>query len=299
MTCKLLGRRTLVQIAVVFTFCLALSPQQSHAGWLRRLLSRSQSKSCSLPCKEAAPVCCGARRECRVLVQDVSETPAVAARTDPQPEAKEHAESKSETANEGWVSLFDGKTIDGWRETEFGGEGDVYVENGSIILGFGAPLTGITYKGSPPTTDYEIRLEAMRVEGSDFFCGLTFPVADSHCSFIVGGWGGGVIGLSSLDGEDASENETTNYMKFEKKKWYKIRVRVTPDMIDAWIDDYQFVDSEITDRTVSIRPEVDLSRPLGIATFDTQAAIRNIQLRLLSDRKSRPSAPRSKETAVP
>ena len=91
-----------------------------------------------------------------------------------------------------------------------------------------------------------------------------------------------MIGLSSLDGMDASENETTGYMKFEKKRWYKIRVRVTDERIDAWIDKDHFVESEIGNVAVSIRPEVDLSRPLGIANFDTQSAIKNIQVRRLS-----------------
>lgn len=61
-----------------------------------------------------------------------------------------------------------------------------------------------------PVMNYELSLEAMRVDGSDFFCGLTFPVGSNFCSFIVGGWGGGVVGLSSLNSEDASQNETTN-----------------------------------------------------------------------------------------
>ena len=76
----------------------------------------------------------------------------------------------------------------------------------------------------------------MRVDGIDFFCGLTFPVADSHASFIVGGWGGTVVGISSIDGMDASENATTKYVKFQLKRWYKIRIRVTPTSIQAWID---------------------------------------------------------------
>ena len=37
--------------------------------------------------------------------------------------------------------------------------------------------------------DYELRLEAKRVEGGDFFCGLTFPVGKEYCTLILGGWG--------------------------------------------------------------------------------------------------------------
>jgi hypothetical protein len=58
-------------------------------------------------------------------------------------------------------------------------------------------------------------------------------------------------------------------------------VRVTPDKIEAWIDDKQMVDVETKDRRISIRPEVDLSRPLGISCYQTTAALRNIKLRTL------------------
>jgi hypothetical protein len=127
--------------------------------------------------------------------------------------------------------------------------------------------------------NYELSLEAQRVSGSDFFCGLTFPVGDAPCSFICGGWGGGVVGLSSLDGNDASENETTKYQEFESKRWYKIRVRVTQGKIQAWIDDKQMVDVDTADKKISIRLEVEPSRPLGIATYNTAAALRDIKVR--------------------
>ena len=51
-------------------------------------------------------------------------------------------------------------------------------------------MTGITWTNEMPRMGYEISLEAMRVEGSDFFCGLTFPVGKDYLSLIVGGWGG-------------------------------------------------------------------------------------------------------------
>jgi hypothetical protein len=183
------------------------------------------------------------------------------------------------------TQLFDGKTLAGWKATKFGGEGDIEVEDGTIILRAGNSMTGITGTGEYPKMDYEISLEAKRVDGSDFFCGLTFPVGDKPCSFIVGGWGGGVIGLSSLDGFDASENETTRYQEFENGKWHKIRVRVTKGKIEAWLDDKQVADVETEGRRISIRPEVELSRPLGIASYSTTAALRDIKITRLEDTK--------------
>jgi hypothetical protein len=177
--------------------------------------------------------------------------------------------------------LFDGKTLAGWKPTRFGGEGEVTVEDGKLLLEFGFSLTGVTYQREFPKMNYEVSLEAMRVDGIDFFCALTFPVDESHCSLIVGGWAGSVVGLSSIDGRDASENETTRYMSFKNGRWYRIRVRVTKHKIEAWIDDEKVVDQDIKGRRLDTRVEVDLSKPFGVCAWETRAAIRNIRLRRL------------------
>ena len=180
-----------------------------------------------------------------------------------------------------WKALFDGRSLTGWKITNFGGEGEITVEDRKIVLEFGSSLTGITYAKEFPRTNYEVSVEAMRVGGVDFFCGMTFPVEKSHCSFIVGGWGGAVVGLSSIDGKDASENETTKFMKFETGKWYRIRARVTPERIQTWIDDKQIVDQNIVGRKISTRNEVTLSQPFGICAWETRAALRDLKIREL------------------
>jgi len=181
-----------------------------------------------------------------------------------------------------WRQLFDGKTLKGWAETDFAGRGPVKVSEGKLILETGL-MTGVTWTNAAdlPRINYEIALDAMRVDGSDFFCALTFPVKEDPCSFIVGGWGGGVVGLSSLDGQDAANNDTTRYMSFENGKWYALRVRVTETNLQCWIDADNVVDVETKDRRISIRSEVEDSRPLGIASWSTTAALRNIRLRKL------------------
>ena len=69
-----------------------------------------------------------------------------------------------------WQSLFDGKTLKGWKITDFAGCGEVNIENDQLRLHSGVMLTGVSYTNDLPRTDYEISLEAMKVDGSDFFC---------------------------------------------------------------------------------------------------------------------------------
>ena len=175
--------------------------------------------------------------------------------------------------------IFDGKTLQGWEITNFGPQGPVYVSGGEIILGMGDGCTGITWKRDFPITNYEVSLDAMRVEGNDFFCGMTFPAGKDPCTLIVGGWGGTTVGLSTIDGRDASENNTTQLMQFEKKHWYHISLTVTDSEIMATIDSVKVVDFIIGDKKLSIRPEVSLSKPFGIASWRTTAALRNIRVK--------------------
>jgi hypothetical protein len=146
----------------------------------------------------------------------------------------------------------------------------------------GKPLTGITWAGSFPTSNYEIRFEGCRVRGGDFFASLTFPVGDSHATWVTGGWGGDIVGLSSLDGWDASDNETRTYFNFENGRWYTLRLRVAAGRITAWIGDETVFNVDIRGRTVSLRPgDIKLSAPLGFASYATAGAVRNIGYRLL------------------
>ncbi len=183
----------------------------------------------------------------------------------------------------GWTPLFDSKTLTNWQLTKFVGAGAVKVENGEIILDAGKALTGITWTGEkPPDSNYELTLQAMRVEGSDFFAGITFPVGDSFCSLILGGWGGEVVGLSSINGMDASENETSQSMKFTSGRWYTIRIRVTAEKIDAWLDERRIVDVVLKGKEIETRIEMIMSQPIGVASWRTKAALRDIRLRRLS-----------------
>lgn len=192
-----------------------------------------------------------------------------------------------------WTSLFDGKSLKGWKITDFAGHGEVHVDpkfrgepgetpNPALIFESGAILTGLTLTNPPPSGDYEFSLDALKADGTDFFCALTFPAGGDHCTLVVGGWGGSVVGISSVDGADASENETTKFMSFDKNRWYHIRVRVTKSKIEAWIDQDRVVNLVITDRKISMRPgEIEEAEPFGLSAYETKAAFRNFRIRSL------------------
>jgi hypothetical protein len=196
----------------------------------------------------------------------------------------------------GWKTLFDGKTLNGWKNADFSGRGKVHVKDGAVVMESGNVMTGITYRrGDFPKTDYEFTLEGKKVEGEDFFCTTTFPVGDSFCSFVVGGWGGGLVGLSSVDYMDASMNETSRSKDFKPGRWYRVRVRVTRDRIRAWIDNEKMVDLDTTDKKISIRIECGPCKPFGVATWRTTGAVRDLRVRALTEAEKKAEGAKGKE----
>lgn len=196
----------------------------------------------------------------------------------------------------GWKKLFDGKSLEGWKETDFFRRGKVHVKDGAIIMEKGNRMTGVTYARKDfPTMDYEVTLEGQKLEGHDFFCTTTFPVGKSFCSLVVGGWGGRVVGISSINGADASENETTQGREFKYKQWYRIRIRVTAKRLEAWIDKDQVIDLDTDGIRLSTRIECIPCQPFGIATWDTAGAVRDVRVRLLTEEEKKAAAKKSSD----
>lgn len=182
--------------------------------------------------------------------------------------------------------FWEGDRLEDWTVTEFGSQREVKsLEGGGFEIEAGYPLSGVhsTHKDWP-RANYELEWEFQRVEGNDFPCCLTFPVADSHCSVVIGGWGGTLVGLSCLDGNDAAHNETAKHLVFENGKWYRARLQVDADQIRFWIDDREVITQDLKGKRVSVRNEVQLSRPLGICSFETTTRIRQFRLYQLSQK---------------
>ena len=212
-----------------------------------------------------------------VLLVAASESPGEEPRL-----AKAAPEAKVSGVPGGWERLMDARSLSGWKRTEFGGGGDVRVEDGALVVDQGEELSGLTCTQPVPKENYELEWQAQRRTGLDFFCGLTFPVGAHFLTFVVGGWGGAVVGISSINRQDAFQNETTSTRYFQDNRWYKMRLRVEPARIQAWIDEERVLDLDTLGKELDLRPgEIDLSAPLGLSTFRTGAAFRELRLRRL------------------
>jgi hypothetical protein len=190
---------------------------------------------------------------------------------------------RGEGAEERQILLLEGERAGLWEGTAIPGAGAVEIVDGVMRLGAGMPMTGVRYGGELGVDlgDYEIRLEARRVEGTDFFCALTFPVGteESCVSLIVGGWGGGLVGISSLDWMDASENGTASLHEFEEGEWYVVRVRVSGGELVVWLGDKLVVREQIVGRQLGLRAgDIEGCAPFGLATFGTVGEVRGLVL---------------------
>ncbi len=192
----------------------------------------------------------------------------------------------SESGLGSWHDLFNGRDLSDWEVLEvyeYSAHGPVSVQDGCLTLGIGNPGTGIRLKQPFPRINYELLIEARKIEGSDFFCGLTFPVGQQALTLIVGGWGGSVVGLSLIDGEPAAENETCRWISFLPGEWYQIRVRVTTCAVTVWLDGEKIIHLDPRGRRLSLRWESEPCAPLGLATWKTAAQYRTIRFRHLAE----------------
>lgn len=179
--------------------------------------------------------------------------------------------------------LFNGVTLDNWEIIDYEGHGEVNVADSCIIIGKGELISGIRWTDEFPVSDYEVTLKAKRVNGNDFFCGLTFPVGDSFLTLVLGGWRGALSGLSCIDGYDAANNQTGIVYGFGTGWWYDVRLRVAGGKVEAWVSGEKLVDFTIGKSKLSLRSEVESSAPFGITTYKTTGAIRDIRLKSINE----------------
>ena len=150
----------------------AHEPRPAMRSWPSRSLGR--------PCPVVAAHSTGRRISCsiddddsfhrRALMTLVVEAAAMTASA-----CNEHTRGGSVLA----AALRRRRSVE-WKPTRFGGEGEVHRGRWrDPSSSSGNDLTGITWTGDLPRLGYEIEVQAKRVSGSDFFCGLTFPVGEA------------------------------------------------------------------------------------------------------------------------
>lgn len=181
--------------------------------------------------------------------------------------------------------LLDATLSSHWQQSGIPDEGVLQRSGQELTLPAGQPMTGCKFSAwqdlGLPGTDYRIDYEAMRVEGEDAFGMCTFPVAGhgAHATFVIGGWGGTLTGISSIDFKDASENSTRAEQRFANGVWHRVHLEVRPDDIRAWVNDRPVVNVSIKGRNVSLRPGyIDHCLPFGFATWNTEARIRAVRI---------------------
>lgn len=158
---------------------------------------------------------------------------------------------------------------------------------GVLVLGMGSPITVVKYEGARPipVDNYEVSWEAMKLEGSDFFSALTFPVGnlETCVTFVNGGWGGYVTGITAINGMNASENGSTGSYTFEKGRWYRFSVQVSTVALRGFCNGKELFHIGIKDTQLGMHPsEIRKCMPLGFAAYQTSGAVRHIRIRRLA-----------------
>ncbi len=148
----------------------------------------------------------------------------------------------------------------------------------ALTLG-AAEVAAIAWEKDFPKSGYEVSLEATRVKGDSIFCGVLFPIRDSRCVLVVGGFGGTAVGLDRPDGAPASRNPTVKQMAFENDRWYQVQLCVTDAKLQAWLQGESVVDMDIAAHTFSTAEVWRNVAPFGLCAWATTGAVRNIRLR--------------------
>lgn len=181
-----------------------------------------------------------------------------------------------------WRVLFDGADLSDWEAGVFGEDPEFDLVDGGVVLPQGVPLAGLTYRGAPPEGPFEAEFDVTKEYGADFFLAVTFPAREAHLTLVLGGWGGVVCGLSCLDGEDASGNDTRTLRSFPDGTRYRVGLRVSDAEVQVDLDGERLLAAPLEGRVLSIRPEVEPSVPFGVASFATQTILHGVRVRHLA-----------------
>ncbi len=175
-----------------------------------------------------------------------------------------------------WQSLFDGKTLAGWRAVEegaFANHGNVGVENGLLVLGgIQGRADGVICTGQFPSMNYEVEIEAQAGPWTWDFCNIGYPIGSQAALLKVGGGFGGKSGIGF--GEVVSRRPL-----LEPGQWFRIRLRVTEPKVEVWVNDERIIEHPTQGQQFIPSAYWAPLKPFGIGAWSTTGRFRNIRLR--------------------
>lgn len=185
----------------------------------------------------------------------------------------------------GWQSLFDGKTLDGWRASERPDsfrvqDGQIVVKGERAHLYYTGPVQQHDFR------DFELRLEVMTYPGAN--SGVYF-----HTAWQDEGWPGKGYEVQVNNTQSDPKRTAGLYGVQDNYKapaadntWFELTVRVQGKHVTTFVDGKQIVD--YTEPADAQRPAAMAGRVLGSGTIalqahdpDSEVHYRNIRIRAL------------------
>jgi len=151
----------------------------------------------------------------------------------------------AEAKGDGWVSLFDGKTLNGWKASE--NPGSFTIRNGVIVAA--GPRSHLFYVGSIENaifTDFELKVDVMTKSGANG--GIYF-----HTEYQEKGW--------PLKGFEAQVNNTHKNRNRTGSLFQMKDVATTPAADNVWFTEHIIVRGKRIIVKVDGRTVVDWTEP--------------------------------------
>jgi hypothetical protein len=157
------------------------------------------------------------------------------------------------------------------------------VKVGMSVLQAAKGRCGLQWQDEFPRTNYEVTFLANRDEGKRVGS-VVFPVGDVSCAWCLGGTGDGThMGVGLIDGRGYRDkgNPTKRRWRFEKGRWYSLRLRVTDERIEMWVGKQQVVDLTRANHRFGENDVVETLKPFGFQAFECTLGIKSLRVRTL------------------
>lgn len=198
-----------------------------------------------------------------------------------------------QSGEQGWISLFDGKTLDGWRANE--NVGTFSVREGMIVAS--GARSHLFYEGAVSNHDFknfEFKVDVKTEPGAN--SGIFF-----HTAYQESGWpkkgyeaqinnthrgSGSYRELKRTGSLYAVRNVFTSPV--EDGTWFTLRIKVVGRRVQIWVDDFYMVDYTEPDNPVRREEHADVVLSRGTFALqghdpDSTVYFRNVYVKPLPD----------------